>query len=58
MTKEEINIFIEEMEQIGDVWELEQVEEVYGECGLEEALVDRKSLLSMFFENVEKVINR
>lgn len=31
MTKTEINTFIETMEEIGDIWTPEQVEDVYGD---------------------------
>lgn len=58
MKKNEVATFIEEMESIGDEWTPEQVEDVYGEVSLEEALADRKSLLGTFFDIVGKVINR
>ncbi|WP_268890089.1 hypothetical protein [Mogibacterium kristiansenii] len=40
-----MNLFIEEMEEIGDVWEPEDVERVYGVSSLEEALEDRKIII-------------
>lgn len=43
MRKKDIRIFIETMEEIGDNWTKEQVEEVYGDKSSEEALEDRKS---------------
>lgn len=58
MKNKEIDIFIEEMQLIGDEWTPEQVENVYGKKTLEEALVDRKSVLGTFFGCVEKVLNR
>jgi hypothetical protein len=58
MKKKEISTFIEEMESIGDEWTPEQVEEVYGDSSLEEALSDRKASLSKFFDIIGKVINR
>ena len=58
MNKTEINTFIEEMEAIGDEWTPEQVEDVYGDSTLEEALADRKSALNTFFDIIGKVINR
>ena len=58
MNKTEINTFIEEMEAIGDVWTPEQVEDVYGDSTLEEALADRKSALDNFLNIIGKVINR
>lgn len=58
MNKNEINTFIEEMEAIGDEWTPEQVEDVYGDSTLDEALADRKSALNTFFDIIRKVINR
>ena len=58
MTKAEINTFIEEMEMIGDHWTPEQVEDVYGDSTLEEALADRKSSVNTLFDIIGKVINR
>lgn len=58
MNKNEINSFIEEMEAIGDEWTPEQVEDVYGDSTLDEALADRKSALTTFFDIIGKVINR
>lgn len=58
MKKKEIEMFIEEMESIGDVWTPEQVEDVYGNYSLSEALTDRKAALGTFFDIIGKVINR
>ena len=58
MKKKDINAFIEEMEEIGDEWTPEQVEDVYGNSTLEEALADRKSSIGTFFDIIGKVINR
>ncbi len=41
MTKVEIETFIERMEEIGDVWDEADVERVYGDRSLEDALIDR-----------------
>lgn len=57
MKKKEINEFIEEMEPIGDKWEPEDVERVYKDSTLEEALLSRKSVLGSFFDIIDKVIN-
>lgn len=57
MKKNEIDIFIEEMGNIGDEWTPEQVEDVYGNTTLEDALSDRKSSLNTFFDIIGKVIN-
>ena len=45
MTTEEINTFIEIMEEFGDVWTVERVKDVYGDKFLEEAINDRKAIL-------------
>ena len=57
MKKKDVAVFIEEMEAIGDDWTPEQVEDVYGDSTLEEALTDRKSALGTFFDIIGKVIN-
>ena len=41
MTLNESNIFIEEMEEIGDIWTQEQVMRVYEHQSLKEALNER-----------------
>lgn len=41
MTKAEIDTFIEHSEEIGDVWDTADVERVYGNRTLEDALDDR-----------------
>ena len=58
MKKQDIAIFIEEMEEVGDNWTSEEVEDVYGDCTLDEALADRKSSIGTFFDIIGKVINR
>lgn len=58
MNKKEIETFIEEMEIIGDIWEPEDVERVYGDSSLNEALEDRKGSVNTFFDIINKVINR
>ncbi len=57
MKKKEIDAFIEEMESIGDVWEAEDVERVYGKTSLDDALSDRKSALGTFFDIIGTVLN-
>ena len=57
MKKKDVAVFIEEMEAIGDDWTPEQVDDVYGDSTLEEALADRKSALGTFFDIIGKVIN-
>lgn len=58
MKKKDVITFIEEMEIIGDEWTPEQVEDVYGDSTLDEALADRKSSIGTFFDIIGKVINR
>lgn len=58
MNKNEINQFIEEMEEIGDKWTPEEVESVYGNKKLEDALEDRKGAIGIFCDIVDKVINK
>lgn len=58
MKKKDISAFIEEMEAIGDEWTPEQVDDVYGDSTLDEALADRKSAIGTFFDIIDKVINR
>lgn len=58
MTKQEIQEFIDRMEEIGDVWSEEQVEDVFGNKSLEEALKERRSQIGSFFDIIGKAINR
>ena len=55
--KTEIETFIERMEEIGDVWEEEDVERVYGDRSLEEALEDRMGDMMAFGNIISTVIN-
>ena len=56
MNKQEINEFIEKMEEVGDVWTEEQVNDVYGDSSFEEALADRQSSLDYMFDIINKAI--
>jgi len=58
MTKAEIETFIERMEEIGDVWEPEDVETVYGDRTLDDALEDRMGDMMAFGNIMAAVINR
>ena len=58
MTRTEIYAFIEKMEEIGDIWKFEDVERVYKNFSLEEAIRDRQSNLGTFFDIIGKIINR
>lgn len=58
MTTEEINTFIETMEEFGDNWTVDQVKEIYGDKSLEEAINDRKASNAIFDSIIGTVINR
>ena len=58
MNKQEINEFIEKMEEVGDVWAEEQVNDVYGDSSFEDALADRQSSLGHMADIISKVINK
>lgn len=58
MTTEEINTFIETMEEFGDVWTVERVKDVYGDNSLEEAINDRKAILAQFGSIIGTLLNR
>lgn len=58
MSKSEAEIFIDEMELIGDVWTVEQVMDVYGDVTLEMALKDRKSSVGTFMDIISAVIQK
>ncbi|MCD7884813.1 MAG: hypothetical protein LUI87_14085 [Lachnospiraceae bacterium] len=57
MTLNESIIFIEEMEEIGDIWTQEQAIRVYEHQSLQEALNDRRSSLAEFANIIERVLN-
>lgn len=58
MNKQEINEFIEKMEEVGDVWTEEQVNDVYGDSSFEETLADRQSSLDHMSDIISKVIDK
>ncbi|SHJ65148.1 hypothetical protein [Pseudobutyrivibrio xylanivorans] len=58
MTQFEISQFIEKMEEIGDVWEASDVERVYGNKSLDEALADRMGDMNFMADIIGKVLNR
>ena len=58
MTKMDIDTFIERMEEIGDVWEPEDVERVYGDRSLNDVLEDRMGDMMAFGNIMAAVINR
>ena len=58
MKRSEIAEFIESMEEIGDNWTEEQVEDVYGDMSLIEALADRKASVGRMIDIIGKIINK
>ena len=58
MTKTEINTFIETMEEIGDIWTPEQVEDIYGDKTLDETLMDRKSACDKLGDIISTIIHQ
>ncbi len=58
MKRSEIAEFIESMEEIGDNWTEEQVEDVYGDMSLKEALADRKASVGRMIDIIGKIIDK
>ena len=58
MTNTEALTFIETIEDIGDIWTVEQVMDVYGDTSLDDAIADRKASLSHLVDIAETVLNR
>ena len=58
MKKSDVRTFIETMEELGDIWTEEQVQDVYGDTSLKKALKDRRASLSIMSDIIGKVINR
>ncbi len=58
MTNSEIDIFIEKMEEFGDVWEVADVKRVYGSRSLEDALQNRMGDMQAFVNIINTVLNR
>lgn len=58
MTNLEIEIFIEKMEEFGDVWEVADVKRVYGDRSLEDALHDRMGDMQAFANIIDTILNR
>ena len=58
MKRSEIAEFIESMVEIGDNWTEEQVEDVYGDMSLKEALADRKASVGRMIDIIGKIINK
>jgi len=58
MTKDDIYEFIECMEEIGDIWEPADVERVYGNKSIQEAIDDRMAAIYAYANNIDAVLNR
>lgn len=58
MTRAEIDYFIEEMKTIGDEWSPELAEHYYGEYTLDEAIHSRKQSVTMYFDNITRLLNK
>ena len=58
MTSTDISIFIERMEEIGDIWEEKDVKRVYGDWSLEDALQDRMGDMFAFGSIIDTILNR
>lgn len=52
MNKVEIDTFIETTGEFGDVWTVEQVQDVYGDISLDQALADRRAS----YEHISNII--
>ena len=58
MNKQEIQEFINRMEEIGDVWKKADVKRVYGDKSLADALKDRMGIINSFGHIIERILNR
>ena len=58
MNRQEINEFIEKMEEVCDVWTEEQVNDVYGDSSFEDELADRQYGLDHMSDIISKVIDK
>ncbi|EET59487.1 hypothetical protein BRYFOR_08578 [Marvinbryantia formatexigens DSM 14469] len=57
MSNLEINTFIETMQEFGDIWTPEQVQDVYGDYSLADAINDRKACHAKMADIIGAVIN-
>ena len=57
MKETDIQFFIEEMEEIGDIWTEEDVRRVYAEDTLQEAIASRKAELWWKAQNISIYLN-
>lgn len=58
MNKIEIDAFIETTGEFGDVWTVEQVQDVYGDKSLDEALADRRASYEHMSNIIGNSINK
>lgn len=58
MNKIEIDTFIETTGEFGDVWTVKQVQDVYGDKSLDEALADRRASYEHMSNIIGNSINK
>lgn len=58
MATEEINTFIETMKELGDIWTVNQVKDVFGDNSLEDAINDRKVSHAQLGSLIGIILNR
>lgn len=57
MTKQEIEVFIETMEEIGDKWTVKEVEDShFSKMSLEDAIKERKAEVDTYLDSVSTVV--
>ena len=56
MTDNEINMFIDAMSDLGDVWDFADAKRVYGEFTLEDAINERQSLAGKHLNNIAAIL--
>lgn len=56
MQKNEVNVFIDTMEEFGDFWDAKQVIGVYGDYSLSEAIADRTAKLAKEMQNLAALL--
>lgn len=57
MTDNDIEIFIEEMDNMGDHWEKDDVKNIYSDKSLDEALEERKTSIAMLDDIIGQLLS-
>ena len=57
MNKTEINEFIKQMAEFGDVWRPEDVETIFYDSSLEEAVEERTTSINALSNRIKKILN-